>query len=182
MRTLFVITVILCIKSASLLAQDVTQGPDPKLAPESGAELSIENENLAADFVLKSNNGNNVRLSEYRGTVILLNFWGSWCGSCRLEMAFLNELYGEFSPSEFLVLGISLDDDVQRAQGVAQQLGLRYPTLYDWDRQIASYYEINDVPASILIDRDGVRHLDLPVFTPEKAPYYRAEIERLVKE
>jgi len=69
----------------------------------------------APDFALKSTTGENLRLSEYRGNVVMLNFWATWCGPCRQEMPLLDDLYNRYERVGFTLLGVNIDDDSQRA-------------------------------------------------------------------
>ena len=87
--------------------------------------------NAAPDFVLKSLAGTNRRLSEYLGEVVMLNFWASWCGSCRQEMPQLDRLYATYRSAGFVVLGINVDDDVARALDLARALNVTYPMMLD---------------------------------------------------
>ena len=69
----------------------------------------------APDFALKSSTGENLRLSEYRGDVVMINFWATWCGPCRQEMPLLDELYARYQRVGFNLLGVNIDDDSRRA-------------------------------------------------------------------
>ena len=68
----------------------------------------------APDFALKSSEGSNLRLSEYRGDVVMINFWATWCGPCRQEMPLLDELHSRYSRVGFSLLGVNIDDDASR--------------------------------------------------------------------
>ncbi|HSN70388.1 MAG TPA: TlpA disulfide reductase family protein, partial [Steroidobacteraceae bacterium] len=82
---------------------------------------------LAPDFALRSLDQGNQRLSEYRGDVVVLCFWASWCGDCRRRLPQLNELYDEHRAAGLAVLGINLDEDAGRAREFARVLGLEFP-------------------------------------------------------
>jgi peroxiredoxin len=111
---------------------------------------------LAPDFVLKSTDGRNLRLSEYRGDVVVLAFWASWCGACREALAGLNDIAAAPGADRPVVLGVSLDGDAGRASSVAQSLGLRFPTLVDSRQDIGRLYDVETLPLTLLVDRDGV--------------------------
>jgi peroxiredoxin len=116
----------------------------------------------APDFTLRSVGGSNLRLKEQRGQVVLLNFWATWCGPCREEMPHLNRLYEKYRASGFVLLGINVDDDVRNAAGTSNRLGLRFPVLLDTDKTVSRLYELNTMPSTVLIDRDGrVRYVHL---------------------
>jgi peroxiredoxin len=111
----------------------------------------------APDFALKSTDGRNLRLSEYRGEVVVLTFWASWCGACRAALGELNGLSARSNPRP-AVIGVSLDADASRAASVAHSLGLAFPTLVDSRQSVARLYDVGQLPLTLLLDRNGVEH------------------------
>ena len=85
----------------------------------------------APDFTLKSTGGNNLRLSEMRGQVVLVNFWASWCGPCRQEMPLLDELQNKYSKLGFTVLGVNVDKNPAKADKILKDIPVTFPVLYD---------------------------------------------------
>ncbi|MGI9303102.1 MAG: TlpA family protein disulfide reductase [Gammaproteobacteria bacterium] len=136
----------------------------------------------APDFTLKSSNGYNMRLSEYRGQVVMINFWATWCGPCRQEIPVLNELHFNYKPLGFVMLGVNLDEKPGKALHMAQEMGMAYPVLFDQQKDVSRLYEIDAMPTTVLIDRDGtVRH----VHRGYKVSYgetYQQQIRKLIKE
>ena len=115
----------------------------------------------APDFVLKSVGGENLRLSEYRGEVVLINFWTSWCGDCRESMPALNDLYQRYREVGFQVLSVNVDRKREDAAEMAANLGMRHPVLFDEGRKVSKQYEIDSLPVMLLVDREGiVRHVN----------------------
>ena len=110
----------------------------------------------APDFALKSTGGENLRLSEYRGDVVVLTFWASWCGECRRTLTTLNGVAGSATDHAPVVLGVNLDNDVSRAASVAQAVGCRFPTLVDTRQKVGRLYGLDQLPLTIVLDRDGV--------------------------
>src|SRR6266852_5534816 len=86
---------------------------------------------VAPDFALKSDRGRNVRLSELRGQVVLVNFWASWCSPCRQELPLLNKIFTRYRAAGFTLLAISVDDDRKNAEAMLKRLELQFPTLFD---------------------------------------------------
>jgi peroxiredoxin len=114
----------------------------------------------APDFTLRVLGGHNLRLAEQRGKVVLVNFWATWCGPCKQEMPQLNRLYDKYRDSGFVLLGVNVDDDSRHAASVAAQLGLHFPVLFDADKSVSRLYQLQSMPTTVLIDRDGrVRYL-----------------------
>jgi peroxiredoxin len=115
---------------------------------------------VAPDFTLKSSTGKNLKLSELRGQVVMINFWASWCAPCRQEMPLLNHIYEQYHKVGFTLLGVNIDDRSETAQALAQQLGISFPVLFDADKQVSHRYDVGAMPSTLLIDRSGkVRYL-----------------------
>jgi len=109
----------------------------------------------APDFTLPSLGGSNLRLQEQRGQVVMVNFWATWCGPCRVEMPHLSRLYDKYRGSGFVVFAVNIDEDPRKAASVAAQLGMRFPVLLDTDKKVSRMYDLSTMPSTILIDRDG---------------------------
>lgn len=109
----------------------------------------------APDFALKSSTGENLRLSEYRGDVVMINFWATWCGPCRQEMPLLDELYTRYERVGFNLLGVNIDDDPRRAMQMVEDLGVSFPVLFDTRKEVSKLYNVEAMPVTILVDREG---------------------------
>ncbi len=109
----------------------------------------------APDFTLRSNAGDNKKLSELRGKVVMLNFWATWCGPCRQEIPKLTELKSLHDEYDFELLGINIDEDRAKALRLAKKLSVNFPILFDETKQVSKNYSIDAMPMTILIDRDG---------------------------
>ncbi len=111
----------------------------------------------APGFRLRNGSGDPVTLDQYRGVVVMVNFWATWCGPCRVEMPAMETLYKMFPRHDFEILAVSTD-----AQGTAvtkpfrQELGLTFPILHDSDFQIGLAYGARTLPMTFLIDRQGL--------------------------
>src|SRR6266850_6812834 len=109
----------------------------------------------APDFASKSDSGRNVRLSELRGQVVLINFWASWCSPCRQELPLLNKIYVQYRAAGFMLLAVNVDDNRKDAEALLKRLELRFPTLFDDAKSVAKLYGVDTMPATLVIDRDG---------------------------
>lgn len=106
----------------------------------------------APDFVLKGASGTNVRLSEYRGEVVLLGFWASWCGECRSQLDGLSALEG----SGVELLSVSLDSARHQVIDTVDALGIGFPALHDAGGIVGEQYDVDDLPRLLLIDQEGI--------------------------
>lgn len=146
------------------------------------AQAAIATSSPAPDFTLKSLEGPNLRLQEQRGKVVLLNFWATWCAPCREEMPQLNKLYEKYRASGFTLLGVNVDEDSRNAAGIANQLGVKFPVLFDSDKRVSKLYDLSAMPSTVMIDRDGkVRFLHRGYRSGTEAQYDQ-QIRALLKE
>lgn len=123
-----------------------------------GWVLAAEDEaddDTAPDFVLKSTAGPNLRLSEYRGEVVMLAFWASWCGECRAQLESFEELHQSYGGSGLELLSISLDSSLSQAENTAASLDVSFPVLYDARGEVGELYDIDDLPMVVYVDREG---------------------------
>jgi peroxiredoxin len=110
----------------------------------------------APDFVLKTMDRGNLRLSEFRGQVVLINFWATWCGACRQAMPGLNDIYDKYQRAGLVMLSVNLDDESHRAMSMARSLNIKFPVLLDDRKQVGPLYQVETMPLTVLIDREGV--------------------------
>lgn len=158
------------IAFATLLATPVSQAAMPTTG------------SVAPDFTLKSNSGKNLKLSEFRGQVIMINFWATWCGPCREEMPLLNRIHEQYRKAGFTLLGVNIDDRPATAQAMAKNLGIRFPILFDTEKRVSRLYDVNAMPSTLLIDRDGrVRHIHLG-YRPGYEARYESQVRELLKQ
>lgn len=145
------------------------------------ASSSLEGQ-AAPDFVLKSATGENLRLSEHRGEVVMINFWATWCGPCRQEMPLLDDLYSRYQRVGFSLLGVNIDDDSGKAMKMVQELGVSFPVLFDERKEVSRQYAVEAMPVTVLVDRTGtVRHVHHG-YKPGYEEKYLTEIRSLLRE
>jgi len=136
----------------------------------------------APDFTLKSKEGKNVRLSDLRGQVVLLNFWASWCGPCRQEMPILDEIHNKYKPLGFSVLGVNLDAKSSKAINYLKDTPVTFPVLYDPKGDVSGEYGVQIMPSTVIIDKDGnVRYLHEGYKTGYEDDYVK-QIKELLRE
>lgn len=146
-----------------------------------GVNASTQQEQ-APDFTLKSSNGKNLKLSELRGEVVMINFWASWCGPCRQEMPLLEELYAQYQPLGFTLLGINVEEDSSKAKEMLEDIPVSFPVLFDNQSTVSKLYDVVAMPSTILIDRSGnVRYLHHG-YKPGYEETYQQQVRTLIRE
>ncbi|HTT09590.1 MAG TPA: TlpA disulfide reductase family protein [Burkholderiaceae bacterium] len=152
------------------------------LAVAVAAPAALTPATKAPDFALRSLEGPNMRLQEQRGQVVMVNFWATWCGPCRIEMPHLARLYDKYRASGFQLLGINIDEDPHQAAALATKLGLRFPVLLDTEKKVSKLYDLSTMPSTVLIDRDGkVRYIHRG-YRDGYEETYEKQIRELLKE
>jgi peroxiredoxin len=109
----------------------------------------------APDFVLKDIEGRQKGLTDFKGKVILLNFWATWCPGCREEMPSLEKLWKEFRTKGVVVIAIAIDRNREEVKSFATDLGLTFPILLDLEGVVRKNYEITVLPMTYIIGKDG---------------------------
>jgi peroxiredoxin len=136
----------------------------------------------APDFALHAVNGNNVRLSEHRGNVVVLSFWGSRCGQCRMQLAALDKSFKTYHSAGLQVFGVNVDDDQGGALEFARTQALSFPLLLDPKKAVARNYRIDNLPMTLLIDRSGAVRQVHRDFSSKFEPLYLQQLRLLLNE
>ena len=110
----------------------------------------------APDFELASLDGKKVKLSDYRGKAVLLNFWATWCSPCKVEMPWFVDLQKKYGNDGLVVLGVAMDDsDNSKIAQFASEMGVNYPILLGTDKVSDQYGNVQFLPTTFYIDREG---------------------------
>lgn len=136
----------------------------------------------APDFALKSLQGENLRLSEFAGQIVLLNFWATWNGPSRQQLPALEKLYSTYRSAGLTLLGVSMDEDAKRATQFVRTLKVTYPILLDSGKTVAPVYQLAQLPMTVLIDRAGTVRYVHHDFRPGAEQQYMAELRILLNE
>jgi peroxiredoxin len=135
---------------------------------------------VAPDFTLKSIDGKNTRLKEYRGQVVLINFWASWCGPCRQEMPLLERIDERYKGAGFTVLGVNVEGKAGPAKDVATKAGVSFPVLVDEGQKVSELYDLESMPSSVVVDRDGVVRYVHRGYKPGDEAKYLEVVKKLI--
>ena len=136
----------------------------------------------APNFQLRDLEGRTVSLAQFRGKVVLLNFWATWCGPCRIEMPAMEQLYRSYPRKDFEILAVSTD-----AQGAAvtrpfqQEMGFTFPILHDAEYRVGLMYGARTLPMTFMVDRSGVVRQKVPGARDWAAPEARELVQALMK-
>lgn len=129
-----------------------------KYYTDSGEPLRLPKEGFfAPDFVLTDREGLEYQLEDFSGTTIVINFWASWCPPCKAEMPAMQEVYNHYSDGsvEFIAVNVTNQDKVDAAVQLADQVGITFPVLFDYEGSVASLYRVRGLPSTYFIDSKG---------------------------
>lgn len=118
-------------------------------------QVGLEVGQLAPDFTLPLLDGTSASLSDYRGEIVMINMWATWCGPCHREAPHLQQYYEEYG-GRFEILAVNVGETVPEARGFVQDYGLTFPVLMDTDMQVATLYGLDAYPTTFILGRDGV--------------------------
>ena len=134
----------------------------------SGQAQGPEIGKVAPDFELSSLDGQVVSLSDFRGKPVFLNFWATWCGPCKFEMPFIQEMYEGLSSEGLVVLAVNLREDPAKVREFMATFGFTFPVLMATSHEVPLAYNIRGIPATFLIDENGIiQDIKIGAFTSE---------------
>jgi thiol-disulfide isomerase/thioredoxin len=109
----------------------------------------------APAFKLDSMAGKAISLDQYKGQVIMINFWASWCGPCRTEMPILEKLHAKYKPMGFTMIGVNVEPDSSLAAKWLAATPVSFPILFDTRSEVSKLYSVAGMPSTVIIDRKG---------------------------
>ena|ERR1700733_5622203 len=109
----------------------------------------------APNFELKDLSGNTVRLDSFKGHPVLLDFWATWCGPCRVSIPMVEDFYMRHQKDGLIVLGMNMDDDTSGVFGFVKHFKMTYPVLFAAASSVPSDYEVDGIPQFVFIDTNG---------------------------
>jgi peroxiredoxin len=136
----------------------------------------------APELGMKSLDGAVVELKQFRGQVVYLDFWATWCAPCQQSLPVLEKLNRELASRGFQVIGVNQDGDARKAAELARRLQLSFPSVWDPKGQIASRYSPPTMPSSFLIDREGRVRRVFKGFKPGDAEIIKREVTAVLDE
>ena len=136
----------------------------------------------APQFTLAAKGGSNVSLSQYKGQVVMINFWASWCGPCRQEMPLLESIYKKYNKLGFTMLGVNVEPDSKAANEWLKQTPVSFPILYDKESKVSKAYDVATMPSTVIIDRSGKVRVLHRGYKPGDENEYLDSIRTLIRE
>ena len=144
---------VVLFQAGGALPAQAGSAPDYKAVPKL---QEIKDHPAAPDFTLPGPDGRKLSLKDYRGKVVFLNFWATWCESCREEMPSMERLYQEFKGKGLEIVAVNVKDKRPDALAFVKELKLNYPVLMDPEGEVGLLYGAFGLPVTYLIDRKGV--------------------------
>jgi peroxiredoxin len=142
---------------------------------------ALEAGQAAPEIQLKDPSGKPVILSSFKGRVVVVDFWASWCGPCRQSMPFLERLSKTYKNKGLVVLGVNVDNDVKTAAKFLAEVHVSFAVLNDTQKNVAKAYAPPTMPSSYIVDKMGrIRHVHAG-FKDSDAKQFEAEVAQLLK-
>src|SRR3954469_1263625 len=141
---------------ASSAGEESGQPGDATVDPDAAVDALATGKPAPLQFTMQDMNGVDVKLASFKGKVILLNFWATWCGPCQEEIPSLVQLQQQYG-DQLVILGVSIDDPLNKLKPYATKMHMNYPVLVGRDRQDVqdAYGPLFGIPVSVFVDRDG---------------------------
>jgi cytochrome c biogenesis protein CcmG/thiol:disulfide interchange protein DsbE len=139
--------------------------------PGAPALAKLEDGSLANDFSLENLKGEQVRLSDLRGKVVVVDFWATWCIPCVEEMPYFQQYQKQYP--DFVMLGIDQEESISQVSSFLGGKGIDYQILMDYNAKVAGSYKVFMLPTTFFIDKDGmIRFRHYGIMTPDQLGYY----------
>jgi peroxiredoxin len=153
------------------------------------AAIVIASSAFAADasgpapaFTLATLDGSQGALSQYKGQVVMVNFWATWCGPCQQEMPLLDQMYKKYKPAGFTLIGVNVDKDAPPVKELLARKPVSFPVMLDPANQVSKAYHVDEMPSSVIIDRKGeIRYIHRG-YRPGDENDYQDRIRQLIRE
>ena len=148
------------------------------------AALAASSSGPAPAFQLSGRGGKTIDLSQFKGQVVMINFWASWCGPCRQEMPLLEDIYKKYKPMGFTMLAVNVEPDTKAADAWLGKLAkpVTFPIAYDVDSKVSKLYKVETMPSTVIVDRKGnVRALHRG-YKDGDENFYLTQIRTMLKE
>src|SRR5690349_22178101 len=148
------------------------------------AAFAASSSGPAPGFTLSGRGGKSIDLSQFKGQVVMINFWASWCKPCRDEMPLLEDIYKKYKPMGFTMLAVNVEPNTKDADAWLAKLAkpVSFPIAYDVDSKVSKLYKVETMPSTVIVDRKGnVRALHRGYKAGDEN-FYLTQIRTMLKE
>jgi thiol-disulfide isomerase/thioredoxin len=152
------------------------------LAPSDPAVAKVAQNAPAPNFTLNARGGQKLSLSQFKGQVVMINFWATWCGPCRQEMPLLDAMYQKYKRMGFTLIGVNVEPDSKAAEDFLKKVPVSFPIAFDPDSSVSKLYSVQGMPSSVIIDRKGNARVIHRGYKPGDENVYLDHIRKLFKE
>jgi len=121
-------------------------------------------------------------LQQYKGKIVYLDFWASWCAPCKQSFPYMQMLHSSYAKRDLVVVAVNVDHDPRLAEAFIRQAGTSFPVIFDSRGALAAKYHVEDMPTSMLLGRDGRIRFVHKGFYPGREAIYQSHIEELLNE
>jgi peroxiredoxin len=136
----------------------------------------------APAFTLTDLTGQPGALAQYKGQVVMVNFWATWCGPCQQEMPLLDQMYKKYKPAGFTLIGVNVDKEAPPVKALLERKPVSFPVLLDPANSVSKAYNVNEMPSTVIVDRKGqIRYIHRG-YRPGDENEYQDRIRQLIRE
>src|SRR6186997_597618 len=147
------------------------------------AALAASSSGPAPAFQLSGRGGKTIDLSQFKGQVVMINFWATWCGPCRQEMPLLEDIYKKYKPMGFTMLGVNVEPDSAGAEAwLSKQKPVSFPIAFDTESKVSKLYKVAGMPSTVFVDRKGNVRVMHKGYKPGDENFYLSQIRSMLKE
>ena len=150
---IFIVLIVISVKGYNHLIKEYSM--EQEIPNQIQEETEIQK---ASDFTLTDMNGDKVSLSDYTGKPIVVNFWATWCGPCKMELPAFDELYKKYNGQvEFMMVNLTdgYQETVEGVKSFVSENGYEFPIFFDTELSASTAYNLYSIPRTIFVDKDG---------------------------
>jgi peroxiredoxin len=136
----------------------------------------------APQFSLAARGGKTINLAQYKGQVVMINFWATWCAPCRKEMPILESIYKKYNKMGFTLIGVNVEPDAKPAEDWLKATPVSFPILFDTKSEVSKMYGVSGMPTTVIVDRKGNVRFVHVAYKPGDENEYQDSIRKLVRE
>ena len=137
----------------------------------------------APGFQLSGRGGKNIDLTQFKGQVVMINFWATWCGPCRQELPLLEDIYKKYKPMGFTLVGVNVEPDSKGAEAwLAKQKPVSFPIAFDTESKVSKLYKVAGMPSTVFVDRKGNFRIMHKGYKAGDENVYLTQIRSMLKE